>query len=73
MVVSSILGDLSYRTAGSQYKHTGVFEVSKADEEASNTDKQTKLEKNASALKVVVPSELAGIAYIQVREDRVIN
>ena len=67
-VGSSILGDLSYRTAGSQYKHSGVFEVSKADEEAANNG--LKLEKNASALKVVVPSELEGIAYIQVTIQR---
>jgi len=67
-VGNSILGDLSYRTAGSQYKHSGVFEVSKADEEAANAG--LKLEKNASALKVVVPSELEGIAYIQVTIQR---
>merc|ERR1712112_736168 len=59
---------MSYRTAGSQYKHSGVFEVSKADEEAANNG--LKLEKNASALKVVVPSELEGIAYIQVTIQR---
>ena len=64
----SILGDLSYRTAGSKYKHPGVFEVSKADEEAANNG--LKLEKNASSLKVVVPSELEGIAYIQVTIQR---
>lgn len=67
-VGSSILGDLSYRTAGSQFKHPGVFEVSKADEEAAKDG--IKLEKNASALKVVVPSELEGIAYIQVTIQR---
>ena len=32
-VGNSILGDLSYRTAGSQYKQSGVFEVSKAEVE----------------------------------------
>merc|ERR1719228_1768689 len=38
-VGNSILGDLSYRTAGSQFKQSGVFEVTKADDtlEASNT------------------------------------
>ena len=30
-VGNSILGDLSYRTAGSQFKQSGLFEVSKAD------------------------------------------
>merc|ERR1719367_2375237 len=29
-VSNTILGDLSYRTAGSQYKQSGVFEVVKA-------------------------------------------
>ena len=66
-VGNSILGDLSYRTAGSHYKHSGVFEVSKADQEGASPT-TLKLEKNNSALKVVVPSELEGIAYIQVRE-----
>ena len=65
-VGNSILGDLSYRTAGSHYKHSGVFEVSKADQEAGAVPGPVKLEKNNSALKVVVPSELEGIAYIQV-------
>jgi mediator of RNA polymerase II transcription subunit 17 len=85
-VSNTILGDLSYRTAGSQYKQSGVFEVVKADDSASlpvadsataamaaasastaagssaaDADKAQK-----SALKVNVPSELEGIAYIQV-------
>jgi len=66
-VGNSILGDLSYRTAGSQFKQSGVFEVSKADtEEAASV----KGERGVSALKVVVPSELEGIAYIQVTIQR---
>ena len=81
-VGNSILGDLSYRTAGSQYKHSGVFEVSKADAEDGGAGTgagpvagpgqgqgQTK-DKSLSALKVVVPSELEGIAYIQVTIQR---
>ena len=32
-VSNTILGDLSYRTAGSQYKQSGVFEVVKAEAE----------------------------------------
>ena len=59
-VGSNILGDLSYRTAGSKFKHSGVFEVSKADTE----EKQEK--STGSSLNVMVPSELEGIAYIQV-------
>jgi len=67
-VGNSILGDLSYRTAGSQFKQSGVFEVSKADiEEMASGNKN---ERGTSALKVVVPSELEGIAYIQVTIQR---
>ena len=72
-VGNSILGDLSYRTAGSQFKQSGVFEVTKADDtlETSNTSANggaaTKI---PSALKVTVPSELEGIAYIQVMIQR---
>ena len=32
-VSNTILGDLSYKTAGSQYKQSGVFEVVKAEAE----------------------------------------
>jgi len=75
-VGNSILGDLSYRTAGSQFKQSGVFEVTKADDtlEApppssapANNGTVTKI---PSALKVTVPSELEGIAYIQVMIQR---
>ena len=59
-VGSSVLGDLSYTTAGSKFKHSGVFEVSKADTE----EKQEK--GTGSSLNVMVPSILEGIAYIQV-------
>ena len=94
-VSNTILGDLSYRTAGSQFKASGVFEVVKSDGdpnhagEGGNSGKPeptSKLSAGASssaskdaagsddkasalksALKVNVPSELEGIAYIQVR------
>ena len=74
-VGNSILGDLSYRTAGSQYKQSGVFEVSKAEvevggETASGTSPGQASGKVKSALKVTVPSELEGIAYIQVTIQR---
>lgn len=64
-VSNTILGDLSFRTAGSMFKQTGIFEVIKADEksedsESGNTDAST------SVLKVNVPAELEGIAFIQV-------
>ena len=97
-VSNTILGDLSYRTAGSQYKQSGVFEVVKAVDVGSKTESgnATNNELNAgalsiaqgtnrqqslptsgddnsstnkapkSALRVNVPSELEGIAFIQV-------
>ncbi len=88
-VSNTILGDLSYRTAGSQYKQSGVFEVVKADDSgaepgasggaavaasnappgaapAADSSDPSKLQGQKSALKVNVPSELEGIAYIQV-------
>ena len=61
-VGSSVLGDLSYTTAGSKFKHSGEFEVGK-----SKADTEEKQEKGTgSSLNVMVPSILEGIAYIQV-------
>ena len=57
-VGSSVLGDLSYTTAGSKFKQSGVFEV------ADTEEKQEK--GTGSSLNVMVPSILEGIAYIQV-------
>ena len=93
-VSNTILGDLSYRTAGSQFKQSGIFEVVKSDEalaadkeaamataagvissssnnsssqQSNNNNNNNNGGKSAkSALKVNVPSELEGIAYIQV-------
>eukprot|EP00094_Tigriopus_californicus_P001926 TCALIF_01855-PA protein Name:"Similar to MED17 Mediator of RNA polymerase II transcription subunit 17 (Drosophila melanogaster)" AED:0.03 eAED:0.03 QI:5/1/0/1/1/0.5/2/0/757 len=80
-VLNTILGDLSYRTAGSQFKQSGVFEVVKSDENgpegsappgaAATTpsgghEDGSKGGAQKSALKVNVPSDLEGIAYIQV-------
>lgn len=96
-VSNTILGDLSYRTAGSQYKQSGVFEVVKAVDlgnkaDSSNTNstdtqggssnisqgisrQHSTIDSNESsvtnkapksALRVNVPSELEGIAFIQV-------
>ncbi|KAL7729587.1 hypothetical protein ACLKA6_007871 [Drosophila palustris] len=78
----AIIGDLSYRTAGSKFGMSGTFEVTKAedalDEEnvgnttgasanstgsGSNNGMQLKA---SSALRVIVPSELQGVAYIKV-------
>lgn len=72
-VSNSIIGDLSYRTAGSKYTQTGMFEVTKAEEDdKSNSPPNSPLPgiqptlKNPSALRVSVPSELQGVAYIEV-------
>lgn len=70
-VSNSIIGDLSYKTAGSKYTQTGMFEVTKAEEEpANNTNSpdtaSSGSSKNNSALRVTVPSELQGVAYIEV-------
>ncbi|XP_035434262.2 mediator of RNA polymerase II transcription subunit 17 [Spodoptera frugiperda] len=64
-VSNTIVGDLSYRTAGSKFSQTGVFEVTKAPEE------QIAQAMNAagpvpSALRVTVPPELQGVAFISV-------
>ena len=73
-VGNTILGDLSYRTAGSQFRQSGVFEVTKADDTrdpvGSSPGATTSATKPRSALKVTVPSELEGIAYIQVTIQR---
>lgn len=72
-VSNSIIGDLSYRTAGSKYNQTGMFEVTKAeDDEKTGSPPQspspgaTPTSKSNSALRVTVPSELQGVAYIEV-------
>ncbi|KAH0567509.1 mediator of RNA polymerase II transcription subunit 17-like [Cotesia glomerata] len=104
-VSNSIIGDLSYRTAGSKYTQTGMFEVTKAEEDekvpacsppvspnpsaspaastalggpgTSNvpsvsspiappaTSTQSSSSKSSS-LRVTIPSELQGVAYIKV-------
>lgn len=71
-VSNSIIGDLSYRTAGSKYAQSGMFEVTKAeDEEKSNSPPSSPIpvgasSKNNSSLRVTVPSELQGVGYIEV-------
>lgn len=69
--------------AGSKYTQTGMFEVTKAEEEekpstssppaspnpnASTTSTQSHSGSNSksSALRVTIPSELQGVAYIEV-------
>ena len=81
-VGNSILGDLSYRTAGSRFPQQGIFEVSKAEDDGDGNDNPddqlsasssstastsaTSTTKPTSTLRVTVPKELQGIAYIQV-------
>lgn len=70
-----------YVSAGSKYTQTGMFEVTKAEEEekssnsppaspntGSNMSGQSHGPSNskASALRVTIPSELQGVAYIEV-------
>ncbi|XP_050738195.1 mediator of RNA polymerase II transcription subunit 17-like [Eriocheir sinensis] len=74
-VGNNIIGDLSYRSAGSMFRHTGIFEVSKADE-ASGPNALVGVSGGTSpiatittrgpqsSLRVTVPTELTGSAYI---------
>lgn len=61
--------------AGSKYAQTGMFEVTKAEEEPQTTGSPPPSPgagtgagppKSSSALRVTVPSELQGVAYIEV-------
>lgn len=68
-VSNTIIGDLSYRTAGSKFSYTSTFEVTKAEEaDGSKSPPPTpsSSSKPNSALRVNVPSELQGVAYIKV-------
>ncbi|XP_076044379.1 mediator complex subunit 17 isoform X2 [Oratosquilla oratoria] len=73
---NNIFGDLSYRSAGSQFRQTRIFEVSKADDIPTGPSSaimsgaispmspvpNTRVQQ--SSLKVTVPTELEGVAYI---------
>ncbi|XP_028172045.1 mediator of RNA polymerase II transcription subunit 17 [Ostrinia nubilalis] len=66
-VSNTIVGDLSYRTAGSKFSQTGVFEVTKAPEEQMMAAMSMNAAGPApSALRVAVPPELQGVAFISV-------
>lgn len=75
-VSNSIIGDLSYRTAGSKFMHSGMFEVTKAEDEPMTsppsspggalTSAAASGSTSSSSLRVNVPSELQGVAYIKV-------
>ncbi|XP_045616724.1 mediator of RNA polymerase II transcription subunit 17 isoform X1 [Procambarus clarkii] len=71
---NNIIGDLSYRSAGSMFRQTGIFEVSKADEAsgpsavvgpgAASPVSPIPARGLQSSLRVTVPTELMGSAYI---------
>lgn len=85
-VGNTIVGDLSYRTAGSKFAQSGMFEVTKAEDEAAGSGTSPPASpsrqpaagapaaaaaaaispKAQSALRVNVPSELQGVAYLKV-------
>lgn len=76
-VSNGIIGDLSYRTAGSKFWHNGTFEVTKSEDDVEPEEETTSAPstptstippaiKPTSAIKVNVPSELQGVAYIKV-------
>ncbi|KAK7882130.1 hypothetical protein WMY93_028304 [Mugilogobius chulae] len=61
-VGDKILGDLSYRSAGSLFNHLGTFEVIKN----TDIDLDKKLPEDYCPLNVQIPSDLEGSAYIKV-------
>ncbi|XP_071802562.1 mediator of RNA polymerase II transcription subunit 17-like isoform X5 [Asterias amurensis] len=61
-VGKNILGDLSFRTAGSRFWHSGAFEVTKTtDIDVDSIDKSL-----STPLRVTIPSDIEGTSYIQV-------
>lgn len=52
--------------AGSRFWQGGTFEVTKKDDEPIDLTESPTTGQPRSALKVTVPSELEGVAYIQV-------
>lgn len=71
-----ILGDLSFRSVGSRFPHTGTFEITKNESGPSTTPPNSSTSSqrlpssttspSSCALKVTVPPDLEGIAYIHV-------
>uniref|UniRef100_A0A8C5Y1B3 Mediator of RNA polymerase II transcription subunit 17 n=1 Tax=Microcebus murinus TaxID=30608 RepID=A0A8C5Y1B3_MICMU len=61
-VGDKILGDLSYRSAGSLFPHHGTFEVIKN----TDIDLDKKIPEDYCPLDVQIPSDLEGSAYIKV-------
>lgn len=71
-----ILGDLSFRSAGSRFYHTGTFEVAKNEIPSAPTSVPTTptgafpQPERLSALKVTVPSDLEGGSFFQVKTQK---
>lgn len=66
---NSIVGDLSYRSAGSRYQHPGTFEISKNEMSTSSKSSPGTSPVGVPrpcALKVTVPPDLEGNCYIHV-------
>lgn len=61
-VGNTILGDLSFKSVGSRFPHSGTFEVTKNENATAVTSAGPK----PCALKVTVPPDLEGVAYIHV-------
>lgn len=65
-----ILGDLSYRKAGSRYPHSGTFEVIKNELSNSpsscNSSPNSSIIQSQNVLDVLIPSDLEGLSYIHV-------
>ncbi|KAL9954998.1 hypothetical protein ACROYT_G042591 [Oculina patagonica] len=60
---ASIMGDLTYRSAGSQFRNPGLFEVTKATRAEERSEESTS---DNRALEVAVGSDLEGTAEIRV-------
>ncbi|KAF2358449.1 Mediator complex subunit Med17 [Trinorchestia longiramus] len=68
-VATNIIGDLSYSACGTSFKHNSYFEVTKADDDVALATPLSSLPGSTSSicrssLRVSVPPELEGSAYI---------
>ncbi|KAI8784768.1 Mediator of RNA polymerase II transcription subunit 17 [Biomphalaria glabrata] len=68
-VHNTILGELSYKSAGSRFWQGGTFEVLKTSDLAAEGE----IVPRKSSLDVIIPSELEGVAYILVEVKSVVS
>ncbi|XP_074631913.1 mediator of RNA polymerase II transcription subunit 17-like [Acropora palmata] len=61
---TSIMGDLTYRSVGSQFRNPGLFEVTQATKDQDDAEKPSSLERRS--LEVTVGSDLEGRGEIRV-------